>query len=1429
MAPIILIELLESVRRRVRVLGVLFGIGLVASAAVALLLFTAFADYLLNLPAIPRLGLIFAAIAGIGFSLWRWVIQPILARLTLNDVAGRVEKTFPQYQDRLRSTVDILTRSNTMPGSDIMKQRIVSEATRLTQSLDLNQVVVAGPVWYSTAGGLLAITLLGLLINIIGPSYTHVALDRLLLPFAAHPWPKSVNIDMVTEVPDRVSVGQRIEVNIRLTKGDSVSRKAVIYYAYGDETGTRFGPTEKEYMTRGDDGIYHAAVDARTNGDAAAGVVKIWMEAGDDSREVHPITVVQRLTITRVEAVITAPPYANLPQSHVNLTQNPATLTFGSKVQLNVLFNKPLDPAHPVSAEIISAKSKPAFTWAPASGNGDSAAVDAPESFSFHLHATDVDGLTNTAAEEYRLEVRPDANPTVIIETPGRNQDNTPEAQVALQARAEDDFGIDSLTLVVDRVNDKKHWEIPLVTKAGPVEGVQWNRTDASGNLLGFRANYAWELSQLKDANLKSGDVLEYYAMVKDNFELNGKTHAPVPSSKFRISIVSQDEFNNKITDMLATVAEQTAALRQSQLTTKTQTSELAKEVAGKPAMDNADKTAADRLANQQSTITSQTNSLAQKMGDIQKQMDQNRSNNAELKSTVKDVGELLSSTAEHPMKDAANDIGNARQSPQKDQRDQNLTDAQSSQGKAADDLQSVLNRMGPIGQLQRSIDAVMGLLHDQQKISAETAEAGKGMLGATRTGVADDGHPTPKLTPDQIKKIDELSKSQAALGELSKKTLEQLAKDAGKLNKSDPTAAKAMQQAADTGQQQNVPGQQQKASDAEKENQQAAGQAAQKQAELGLQMMLSDLREAEKHKLDELARKLAELQQQIAILLRQQAEHNLDNLTLQGNDVLTAVSADTKLQLYTLSQRDPKATPVAIDLGMLSSGQEQTERNTRDIAKAAEDLPDGAGPADHLTRAADKMERAIVNLRDGKLATAYSPAQVDALSALLEAKKIVDEQKKKADDKQDQQKKEAIRQAYMAILADQNEVNLKTTTIDRVAKNDDGSLPREAQIRLNNTASDQGKVADKTARLDEALQSLGSIVYSYANRAIVKNMTEDKDQLGKSQTGAVTQALQKQIVAQLDAMIKDLATKPEQSEFAQHSGGGGGGGGGGGSGMPTEAELRLMKDLQIAENDATKDIAQQPNPLKADFISLGNRQGDLRNLLDQLLRKASQNQSKLPPEPDNKDQLPEEAAKTPGGAAEAVDNKEMQDDLLNIDGKPAKAGGENQPPPEAAHDLHLIGDRMARSRQRLAINSDPGPVTQEIQKRILDNLDDLIEQARKREAQGQNQPPKPGGDPSQAKKPGDQQQPQNSQAKGQPQQSKPGQSTSAGNSSGGGDGKPGDPAADIAKQEAQMWGSPTPRQRQAVIENKTEKILDKYQKLVDDYYRTMATKAAAH
>ena len=55
MPPIVLIDTLESVRRRVRIMAILYGAGIVITVAAGLLLATVLLDYLLNLPPIPRL------------------------------------------------------------------------------------------------------------------------------------------------------------------------------------------------------------------------------------------------------------------------------------------------------------------------------------------------------------------------------------------------------------------------------------------------------------------------------------------------------------------------------------------------------------------------------------------------------------------------------------------------------------------------------------------------------------------------------------------------------------------------------------------------------------------------------------------------------------------------------------------------------------------------------------------------------------------------------------------------------------------------------------------------------------------------------------------------------------------------------------------------------------------------------------------------------------------------------------------------------------------------------------------------------------------------------------------------------------------------------------------------------------------------------
>ena len=537
MPPTMLLQSLESVGRRVRWLAVGVGIALAAATAASLLLVATTLDYMFSLPGAVRAVLLLAVAGTLAWVAWRFVYFPLRARLSAAEVAGRLEAAFPEFHDRLRSTVDIL--AGRVPGSDVMKLRVVDETTRLAGGVDFARAVVYRPVISAAGAAAGAIALLLLVGWLVGSTDAGIAVGRFLLPFGHRPWPKTVQIAEVGQIPSRVVAGQRLEVAVRLTRGDRVSRRAVLHSQYSD------GVSSDEYMTRGEDGVYRAALDARAGADQSnAAPIKLWVTSGDDQTDPATVRVVPRLLLTRVTAVVTPPPYADLPPVSTDLSRGPVTMTAGSRVKLTADFNKPLDAVAPVVEAVVGMA--PSVEWSASSSAGTavgeaskaprnavlagevSGVFTAVQSGRFHLKATDLDGFTNTALEEFELVVRPDQNPAVQIELPRRTEDRTTVATVPMEMLAEDDFGIDAMTLEVDRGGEnRKHWSIPLLTAGKPIELLTWDRVDAGLEIQRFRGRYGWDLTALASANLRSGDVLEYWVTVRDNYRLDGKTPRP--------------------------------------------------------------------------------------------------------------------------------------------------------------------------------------------------------------------------------------------------------------------------------------------------------------------------------------------------------------------------------------------------------------------------------------------------------------------------------------------------------------------------------------------------------------------------------------------------------------------------------------------------------------------------------------------------------------------------------------------------------------------------------------------------------------------------------------------------------------------------------------------------------------------------------------
>jgi len=1427
MPPSALMENLRAIGQKVKLYGIALGTGRIIALVVGLLLGIVFVDWAAHattlapggLPGPARLAVLLAALAALAYCLIRWIAQPAMKEYAAGDVAGWIEERVPQFGDTLRSTVNFISNAD-VPGSQAMKNRVVSQASERMQGMDLSTVLDPRPVWYSYARALVAIIALIVLAIAVGPGFRSIARSRLFSPLGGQPWPKTVQISMEGAIPTRIAVGDPVALRLKLSKGDKPSRHVLVRYRYDNQ------PWQEQMMDRGADGVYAANLDTRLEDGKNLGNMQVQIEAGDDQQSLLPITIVPRLDVTLVQASVTPPAYVHAAeQARVNLAERPAVMAVGSTIDLELRFNKPLALGREVELTPVNPAVKlPPIQWDHPSSSSAIAHLPATESFRFTVHATDTDYFHNVGAAEYEFIVREDQPPTVQIEEPRRSEDRTAVAEFALKAVAEDDYGVEAAQLVVNRLGTRattqpaataaqNKWVVDLVKdNAAVADGASWQQAGGTLERKRFELGYDWDLAKLKDANLKPGDVLEFFVQVKDNFNLNGKQHDWVPSGKLRINIISQEQFNTAVQQAFEAVHSQLKELHQNQVRNKTETDALKQLTEKKPAFDEADKTQAERIAGEQSNTASQTMQQAQKLEALAAKIKENKSTDASLEQTAESVQKQLQDAAEGAMKKAANDLNDAReqkgdpkasaaeQQKQAEQRSSAMARAADSQQKAADQVRQAMDRLGNFD----------GLGEFRQKIQEIKAHQERLEQQFNKTTKDDLGKKADELSKDKQDELKKLSDEQNDLSKQTQKALEQMNKKAEQMEKADPSSAQAMKQAAQTGNEQQVPGKQSQASQSMQQNQQAQAQQQQKQAEIGLEMIIAKLKEAERRKLEELQAKLAEAQQLVADLIRRQAGHNIDNVILQGGTKWAKMDMADKQPLIDNAERDEKSPQDAKSTKDLNTSQRVTERNSRSAAKKAEELPDPA-PAAKLTVAAGHMERAIVHLNEEKLPDAYDPPQVEALAALVDAKKAIDEALKKVNDQVKQESQESIKQAYVKLLEDQKKIGKDVHDIDGTPK-DNGDLPRPVAIRLGQLPGEQGGLSDRAGKLGEELEKLDSIVYVWANKDIVSTMDSVKDDLAKPETGTPTQAEETRIEEQLKAMIDSLAVKPQQKEFNDRNKPGKSGGGGNKVRMPGEAELRLLKALQQAVNNSTVkiDADKTREKDKEKLLSLGGRQGELRDLLDKMIQKATQGKVKLGTEPDNKDQLPEEAKK------DDVEDQELEKQLLND-----KTGD------ETTNSVKLTGDRMARSRQRLALNNDPGQVTQEIQKRIQMDLDGLIKLAQAQQAQMKpgKGPPKP-GDKSKGQQPGQPQPGPQQVAKNGKEHQENGKTAAQESTFAQG----GPPQVDISqdiKEKMQEWGKLHPRDRDAVLEGASEKVNPKYQKLVEDYFKSLSEKAA--
>jgi hypothetical protein len=165
----------------------------------------------------------------------------------------------------------------------------------------------------------------------------------------------------------------------------------------------------------------------------------------------------------------------------------------GSRVRLRVHTDKP------VESGVMSIADGAKTTAFRKTGKTElEAEIQLTKDEAYRVQLTDADGLRGGADTEYFIRLMDDRPPDVRILRPNGDQQVTPLEEVAIEARADDDYGIAAFELVY--------------SVAGQPE-----RTTPFSRLSGTNvAKLGAQLLPVEDLRVQPGDVITYYARARD-------------------------------------------------------------------------------------------------------------------------------------------------------------------------------------------------------------------------------------------------------------------------------------------------------------------------------------------------------------------------------------------------------------------------------------------------------------------------------------------------------------------------------------------------------------------------------------------------------------------------------------------------------------------------------------------------------------------------------------------------------------------------------------------------------------------------------------------------------------------------------------------------------------------------------------------------
>lgn len=483
-------QVLDQVRRRWQTVAALRA-GARAAAVAAGLMGLALASYFIVTPS----GLALVALAAFVVVAWlacaAWFIWSIRMRLDRHRLARFVEERCPELEDRLVTAVDLGDGGHNLEQS-VLAAPLVADATVRLRAIDLDRIISATTVkragLWAAAAAVLLLTVLVIGRDPAGRAFEAAGLYAFPSRFSLEVSPGNL----------KIRSGQPVRIRARLSAGGGLSPTLHV----GDDR-----PRE---VTMTGDGRYEFS----TAFDAVTESFTYRVSAGTISSPAYKVTVVRPPRVARIDLQYEYPSSFGL-APRIEEDSGDIYAPAGTRVHVRVRSDKPIVRG---SMKLTDGQALPLTSVSPEILSAD---LKIAEDGSYRIALADEDGLENPGDTEYFIRTLDDRPPDVRIVRPASDRQVTRLEEVTVEARADDDFGIERFELVYS-------------VRGGPERVVPFRNAGRGLSVNGTHTLY------LEELDVQPGDFVTYYARARDISR--GRRATEAKSDMFFIEVKPYDE-----------------------------------------------------------------------------------------------------------------------------------------------------------------------------------------------------------------------------------------------------------------------------------------------------------------------------------------------------------------------------------------------------------------------------------------------------------------------------------------------------------------------------------------------------------------------------------------------------------------------------------------------------------------------------------------------------------------------------------------------------------------------------------------------------------------------------------------------------------------------------------------------------------------------